>query len=48
MDVLLLWIWPYMAAALGLGLMAGVVAELFAARAARRRAATPPQRRGTR
>ncbi len=48
MEFLLLHIWPYMAAALGLGLVAGALAEWTAARAARRRMAAPPERRGAR
>ncbi len=37
MDYLLLHIWPFMAASAGLGLVCGVIAEVMAARAARRR-----------
>ena len=48
MDFLLSYIWPYMAAAGGLGLVAGIIAEWLAARARRRRAAAPPQQRITR
>jgi hypothetical protein len=43
MDYLLLHIWPFMAAAAALGLIAGIIAETIAARAARRRAEAVPR-----